>query len=65
MKDELDVPVWLVVITIIYIAFSMAIGIHYKEDAHNYNQLRKQAIEKGFAEYNNTTGKWQWKENKK
>ena len=26
--------------------------------------LEKQAIEKGYAEYNSTNGKWQWKENK-
>ena len=25
---------------------------------------QKDAIEKGFAEYNQTTGVWQWKENK-
>ena len=28
----------------------------------NSDNLRKQAIEKGFAEYSQTTGKWQWKE---
>jgi hypothetical protein len=25
----------------------------------------KQAVEKGFAEYNTKTAKWQWKEDKK
>jgi hypothetical protein len=24
--------------------------------------LKREAIEKGFAEYNQTTGKWQWKQ---
>jgi len=28
----------------------------------NSDKLKEQAIEKGFAEYNQTTGKWQWKE---
>ena len=26
------------------------------------NSMQKQAIERGFGEYNSTTGVWQWKE---
>jgi hypothetical protein len=25
------------------------------------NELKREAVEKGFAEYNCSTGKWQWK----
>jgi len=28
-------------------------------------QLQREAVEKGFAEYNSKTAEWQWKENKK
>lgn len=31
-------------------------------DFVHVNDIRKQAIEKGFAEYNQQNGKWQWKE---
>ena len=32
------------------------------DDLHqDINDLKQQAIEKGFAEYNKTTGEWQWK----
>ena len=26
--------------------------------------IKQQAIDRGFAEYNTTNGQWQWKENK-
>ena len=29
-----------------------------------FGDLQQQAIELDYAEYNNTTGKWQWKDNK-
>lgn len=41
------------------IAFGFMIGAC--EEGNDVNILKKQAIEKGFAEYNQTTGKWQWK----
>ena len=43
----------------------MVIGVFseiaYKELKDKYNKLKNEAIQNEFAEYNSTTGVWQWK----
>lgn len=42
------------------LGFLISLGILCMAD--HTDSLRKQAIERGYAEYNAKTGSWQWKE---
>lgn len=49
-------------ITIISICFIGGfLGGYYKGHDDVEKRLKNEAIKKGHAEYNTTTGKWQWK----
>jgi len=41
------------------VLIAAAFGIGLK---HDRNERNREMIDRGFAEYNQTTGKWQWKE---
>jgi len=47
------------------IAFLIAMLIHVSQSVTSLNQsvtsLKREAIERNFAEYNSTNGVWQWK----
>lgn len=34
----------------------------YDEENYELNELKEEAIERGFAEYNSQTDEWQWKD---
>lgn len=45
---------------VLVLLVGIVIGVSIADDSTH--QLRKEAIERGFAEYNPKTGQWQWKE---
>jgi hypothetical protein len=49
----------------IIVAAVISFLIHMILLANNVNTWHKTIIEKGFAEYNQVSGEWQWKEIKK
>jgi len=50
-----------VVVSLTCFAFGLLAGLFIDNKAKS--TLQKQAIELNFAEYNNKTGKWQWRTN--
>jgi len=55
-----DVIVLLAIVTLAFFCLSLA---HNNDKlAHNNDKLSKEAVKRGFAEYNQTNGNWQWKD---
>lgn len=54
MRDFLEVT--------LAITIGAILGLILGFSANDGTQLRKDAIQRGFAEYNQTNGQWQWKE---
>lgn len=43
---------------------SLALGFSIAGAIFDQSNLKKEAIDRGFAEYNATNGNWQWKESR-
>ena len=50
------VPFWILFVTLI----ALSLICH-----HEINTYKQQAIERGFAEYDQATGEWQWRDDGK
>ncbi len=53
------VGITMVILLLVGMGFLLGFGIG---NALNERRMEKEAIEKGYAEYNQQTGDWQWKE---
>jgi len=52
-------------LVVFFIALILIIAVLIRANNQTYEDLiifKKQAIEKGYAEYNQTNGQWQWRE---
>ncbi len=52
-----------IVLTVIIVALPMGVVSSCNTRQAINDAWRKDMIERGYAEYNSTTGEWQWKEN--
>ena len=57
--DECDAVGEILFMISVVVALALGIYLGHRTQSHWYQE---QAIEKGYAEYHNVTGKWQWKE---